>query len=82
MPDLPQQDPWCYERGNGISEGCEALQALEVDRSRMVDTLYNAEDFINRVKAWDGGTPDELDEILAEVRAALSSPAEADNASD
>jgi predicted metal-dependent HD superfamily phosphohydrolase len=33
--ELPQQNPWCYERGTGISTGCEALLAAEAEVERL-----------------------------------------------
>jgi hypothetical protein len=41
------------------------------DVQRLTEALYTAEQFIARVTGWDGDTPDEQTEVLAEVRRVL-----------
>lgn len=40
--------------------------------SNVHDALYTAEAFLIRVTAWRGDTPEELEEVLTDVREALA----------
>ncbi len=49
----------------------EMIYAMQEATRRLSEALYTAEDFISRVTRWDGDTPEEQAEVLAEVRRAL-----------
>jgi hypothetical protein len=46
--------------------------AAEAERDALRETLEDAEEFIETVTGWSGTDPDEADELLAEIRAALA----------
>ena len=50
----------------------ERAVAAEAERDALREELENAEEFIETVTGWSGTDPDEADDLLAEIRAALA----------
>jgi hypothetical protein len=77
MDELPQQDPWCYERGSGLNAtGCEALQAAaaEIERLRHVlsDLVELADSMDRQIYAQCGvGESYDEDPVITAAREVL-----------